>query len=304
MPLYEAYGLKLASALSLPELLGAEGGADVFLDMREPQCAAPDEGSPIVCASASPHRAHLTWGAAGDLLVEDGRRITVTPYRESDMAAVRLFVLGAGLGVLLHQRGLLVFHASGVAIAGGVVGFLGAKGWGKSTMAATLHQIGHPLISDELLAMRFDGEGQPWVLPGSPQLRIWSDVFEGTGGNPDAGVRVRPGVDKFSISATSTALAPLVFRCAYLLGSGPEASIQPVDRGRAFLELASHLYVSRFGTSFMQATGATRVFQQINSLLRMTPVKRLLRRRDLGELREVARLVERDACRQPACAVS
>lgn len=294
MPHYEVYGLTLASTLPFPELLAGEGREDVVISVDQMTSVASQEHSPILCAGVSSNRVHLTWGGVGDLLIEDDQRMTVVPGPDADEDALRLFVLGAGLGVLLHQRGLLVLHASGVAINDGVIGFIGAKGWGKSTTVATLHQRGYALISDELLVVRFDDQGQPWVIPGLPQIKLWVDALVGTGGEPDSAVRVRSGVDKFSVNAASIAPNELPFRGLYLLGAGEELSIQPMSPSEAFMGIVPHLYVYRFGTSFLQATGMDRSFQQLNQLLKKIIVKRLLRRRDLNQLPDIAHKIEQD----------
>lgn len=294
MPHYQAYSLNLVSTLPLPGLLSGEGKVDVYIDFVRRESAASGEHSPILCASASPSQVHLTWGGVGDLLIEDGCRITIVPTPNADEDALRLFVLGAGLGVLLHQRGLLVFHASGVVINDQVVGFIGAKGWGKSTTAATLHQRGHALISDELLVVRFDDQGQPLVIPGSPQIKLWADALVSTGGDPNSAVRVRSGVDKFSVNAASVAPNELPFHGLYLLDAGEKLSIQPMSPSEAFLGIVPHLYVYRFGTSFLQATGMDRTFQQLNQLLKKITVKRLLRQRDLSQLTNIAQQIEQD----------
>lgn len=291
---YFAYGLMLASALPFPELLAGDGRVDVVIAIDRMASVASHEHSPILCADVSPNRVHLTWGGVGDLLIEDGQRITVVPGPDADEDALRLFILGAGLGVLLHQQRLLVLHASGVAINDGVIGFIGAKGWGKSTTAATLHQRGHALISDELLVVHFDDQGQPWVIPGSPQIKLWADALVSTGGDPDSAVRVRSGVDKFSVNAASIAPNELPFRGLYLLDAGEELSIQPMSPSEAFMGIVTHLYVYRFGTSFLQATGIDHTFQQLNQLLKKITVKRLLRRRDLNQLPDIAHRIEQD----------
>jgi hypothetical protein len=294
VPHYGAYGLILASTLPFPGLLAGEGRVDVYIDVVRTEGVASRENSPILFVNVSPNRVHLTWGGVGDLLIEDGQWITVVPCPNADEDALRLFVLGAGLGVLLHQRGLLVLHASAVAIDDGVVGFIGAKGWGKSTTAATLHQCGHALISDELLVVRFDDQGRPWVIPGSPQIKLWADALVGIGGDPDLAVRVRSGVDKFHINATSIAPREFPFHGLYLLDGGEELSIRSMSPSEAFFGVVPHLYVHRFGTSFLQATDMARAFQQVSGLLRIITVKRLLRRRDLGQLSDMARLIEQD----------
>ncbi len=292
--LFAAYGLTIASALPLPELFLGEGGANVHIEIARSGGIAPHEHSPILYVDASPNRVHLIWGAVGDLLIEDGCRMTIVPRPDAEEDALRLFVLGAGMGVLLHQRGMLVFHASGVAIHDQVVGFIGAKGWGKSTTAASLHQRGHALITDELLVVRFDARNQPQVIPGPPQIRLWSDALASTGGDPNSAVRVRSGIDKFNFNAVNIAAKALPFHGFYLLDAGEKFAIQPMSPSEIFFGIIPHLYVSGFGTQFLQSTGAIRAFQQLNFLLKKITVKRLLRQWNLGQLPDIARRVEQD----------
>lgn len=296
---YHTYGLTLISALPLPELLPGEGDADVYITVEEINAIPPRAHSGVQCASVSPSCVHLTWGTVGDLWIMEGRRIMVVPVVSVDQEALRLFVLGPGLGILLHQRGLLVFHGSSVAVHNQVVGFVGAKGWGKSTTAAILHQRGHNLVSDELLAVHFDAWNQPFAIPGSPQLRLWVDALVGTGGDPNSTIRVRSGIDKFNVNASSMAAEELPLHYLYLLGVGEELSIQSMSPSETFLGIIPHLYAYRFGTSFLQATGIDHIFQKLSRLMKMITVKRLVRRRDLNQLPDIAQQVERDVFQQP-----
>jgi hypothetical protein len=296
--LFSAYGLTLASDLPLPELLSGEGRADIYIEVARRESIAPYEHSRILCVNASQSQVHLTWGAVGDLLIEEGRRITIVPRPDADEAALRLFVLGAGLGVLLHQRGMLVLHASGVAIHDRIAGFIGAKGWGKSTTAASLHQRGNALISDELLVIGFDDQGQPRVIPGSPQIRLWSDSLVSIGGDPDSAVRVRSGIEKYNVNATYFAAEALPFHCLYLLDGGEELAIQAMSHSEAFFGVIPHLYVCRFGTPFLQSTNTARAFQQLNLLLKRIKVKRLLRQWNLNLLPDIAQRIEQDILQQ------
>ena len=292
--LYSAYGLTLASAFPLPELPLVKGRADVIVELDSRKCTASYEPSPISCTDASLNQIHLTWGGVGDLLIEEGRRITVVPGPNADEDALRLFILGAGLGVLLHQRGLLVLHASCVAIDNRGIGFIGAKGWGKSTTTATLHRRGHALISDELLVVRFDDQAQPRVIPGSPQIRLWSDALISMGDDPDSAVRVRSGIDKYNVYAGNTIAETLPLYCLYLLDVGEDLSIKLMPPSEAFFGIIPHLYVCRFGTQFLQSTNITHAFQQLNLLLRKIKVKHLLRQWKLNQLPDVTRRIEQD----------
>ncbi|MEI2619587.1 MAG: hypothetical protein V9G09_02470 [Candidatus Nanopelagicales bacterium] len=292
---YSAYGFTLMSAFPLPELLAGEGKADISIEIGRCRGIASHDYSPILCASASPNQVHLTWGKVGDLLIEDGRRIIVLPHPDTDEDALRLFILGAGLGVLLHQRGLLVLHASGVVIHDRVVGFIGAKGCGKSTTAAILHQRGHALVSDELLVVDFDSQDRPLIMPGPSQIRLWSDALVYTGRDPDSTARVRSGIDKFNVNALIVAPKALPLGSLYLLDAEGAFCIEPVFSGDRFLSIIPHLYVSRFGTPFFQSTNPAYSFKQLNLLLKQVNVKRLFRRRDLSQSLSIARLIEQDS---------
>lgn len=291
---YSAYGFTLRSALPLPELAPGRGRADIMIEFERRRAGDTDVASPILCASASPAQAHLTWGGVGDLLIEQGRRIVVVPGSGAADDALRLFVLGAGLGVLLHQRGLLILHGSAVAIQDRIVGFIGAKGAGKSTTAAILQQRGHPLVADELLVLRFDAESRPLVMPGPSQLRLWADALTHIGGNPARAVPVRAGIDKFNVSASRVASEALPLHSLYLLDAEGPLAVQPIYSSERLLSLIPNLYVSRFGTPFFKSTDAAYPFQQLNLLLKYTAIKRLVRSPDLGRSEAIARLIERD----------
>lgn len=291
---YSAYGLIVESAMSFPELSSGKGVADVTIEIERHRNVKPQPHSPILCVKASPAQVHLTWGGVGDLLIEQGRRIVVVPEPDADDDALRLFVLGAGLGVLLHQRGLLVLHGSAVAIHDRVVGFIGAKGCGKSTTAAILQGQGHALVADELLVIRFDNQGQPSVIPGTAQIRLWIDALVHSGGDPNTAVRVRPGLDKFNLGAASFITDPLPLHCIYLLDAEGDIAVSPIISSERLFCLIPHLYVSRFGTFFLQSTDAAYSFKQLNALLKQVTIKRLFRQPDLSQSLAIARLIEQD----------
>jgi hypothetical protein len=289
---YSAYGLTIESALLLPDLTSGKGGVDLRISLTSPARPATDEVPGIQCLSSSPARVHLSWRAVGELVVQDGNRIEITPAPNAAEEALRLFVLGAAFGVLLHQRGLLVLHGSAVVVGGRVAGFLGAKGWGKSTTAMALRQRGHPVISDELLVIRFDGEDRPLVMSGSSPIKLRSDALSSMGGDPDSSVPVRPGHNKYFVSESTIRDGEFPLQSLFLLHAGDRLSVAEVPPTEAFFGVVPHIYVCRFGTGFLQSTGADRAFRQLGLLLKRTSVMRLYRQRDLNQLSEIAKLVE------------
>lgn len=73
------------------------------------------------------------------------------------------------------QRRILPLHGSAIAIDGKAYVFIGERGAGKSTIASSFMQKGHPLLTDDVIAVSFfDGE-KPWVIPAYPQQKLWQD---------------------------------------------------------------------------------------------------------------------------------
>lgn len=78
---------------------------------------------------------------------------------------------------ILAHDGDLVLHASGVANNQGAILFVGRSGQGKSTLAASLHQRGLPLIGDDaVLISKRDGEARCRAVYRS--LRLFEDSIE------------------------------------------------------------------------------------------------------------------------------
>jgi hypothetical protein len=179
---FRAYRLLFAASIPIPEMTTA--------DVADPLGSAPDvvitEGDfpdelPDALASSRVHEVNaeallLRVDGVGRYLVRGGREILIDPDPAATAHDVRVYLLGTCLGALLHQRGFLVLHASGVATERGAVLFAGASGAGKSTLLAELLRRGYKMIVDDVCAVRFDAEGQPIVVPSYPRTRLWADA--------------------------------------------------------------------------------------------------------------------------------
>jgi len=118
----------------------------------------------------------LRVAGVGRYLVSAGREILIDPDPAATAHDVRVYLLGTCLGALLHQRGYLVLHASGVATESGAVLFAGASGAGKSTLLAELLRRGYQMVVDDVCAIRFGADEQPIVVPSYPRTRLWADA--------------------------------------------------------------------------------------------------------------------------------
>ncbi len=79
--------------------------------------------------------------------------------------------------LIIGESGSLVLHASAVKIDGQVVGFVGAAGRGKSTLAAALVKDGAELVADDCLVLR-KKNGRILARPTYPSVRLLPDSFD------------------------------------------------------------------------------------------------------------------------------
>lgn len=286
---YFAYGLGIKSDLPLPELVAGETAADVIVregSVDHPLPERDDEGNYI---RATPEEVHLFWPEEGSLLVRGGREIIVDALPGIDERVLRLSILGPALGILLHQRGYLVLHASAVRMYDKAVAFLGAAGWGKSTTAAALHARGYSLVADDILAVQFD-TGSPRVFSGFPQLKLWPEAAASLGDDPESLPLLQPGLRKRNRRVTHDILRePLALGSIYVLAEDSDLEVELLPPQESFVELVRHTYTNRI----LASTGTIEThFRQCAGLAHSVPVYRLKRCFSLSTLPEIARLIE------------
>jgi energy-coupling factor transporter ATP-binding protein EcfA2 len=195
------------------------------------------------------------------------------------------------MGVLLHQRGIFTLHASASLIHGTVSAFIGVKGAGKSTLAAALHGAGHPLISDDLVALgvAFDSR-RVAVDPGVPQLKLWPDAVEAAmAHSPEDLPRLyapspkrllpmqhRPAGERLDLGS--------VFVLEWHSDDASEPAVERASSEGAFLALTQHAYPLRFlGKDAVTANH----LRQCTHIASHVPVYLLRRPRGLDRLPDV-----------------
>ena len=287
--LYFAYGLGIRSELPFPELATGEANADVIVRFGKRQISQEGVETGYFFRAVA-NEVHLWWEGVGGLRIQAAREIIIEPEAGVDDAVLRTLVLGPGLAVLLHQSGILMLHGSAVVLDHAAIGFLGQTGEGKSTTAATLHIRGYPILTDDLMAIR-NIAGIPFVLPAYPQLNLWPDSAASLGEDLSRASKLHSHIEKRAIrAAAGFPRDPLPLRCLYVLGRGARCRIEPLRAREAFVELMRHSYTRRL----LRGGGAPSHFRQCADLVRMTLFRRLMVRRALSELHQVAQLVEND----------
>jgi hypothetical protein len=293
MHTYEAYGLRISSAIPLPRRTRTEGSVDavILYGHLGPPPVASGTTAAGVRVMMTRKGALMFWDRTGTFLVRDGREITVDPAQEAAERTIGAAILGPVLAVLLHQRGRFTLHASSVAVDGAAVAFIGAPGQGKSTLALALVSRGHQLVADDITSVEFDRD-VPMVFAGAPQLNVWPDALAALSYDDTALKRVDPAYDKRSFPVEEQfAGARLPLRCNYVIADGETPGIEPLAPKHALVELIRHTY-----TGQLLGTDAASHLQQCARLINSVAMRRLTVPHCLDEVPNVARVVERD-CR-------
>lgn len=305
---YEAFGRTIASAYPLPELRETTAGEAHW--RFEVVDALPAPGAPRALgddllygdvharleAHDGGHRIRVDDTGVFDLSL-DRRRIAWERRDASWPDFVRAHLLGRVLATALYLDGWLPLHGSAVRAADGVLAFLGAKGYGKSTLALALEAQGAPLVTDDTLPVEPGTPPRAW--PGVQSLRVRDDAREAVGIDAPT-FESREG--KRVIAAPTlahTASGPAPLSAIYLLdpvaaladppaGGAPEPA--PPSRERvpptiAAISLVAHVKIGRM----LGPAAAPVMLERAAGVARQVPVYRLRVPRDLERLGVVAR---------------
>ncbi len=292
---YSAYGLSINSELILPELkeTSSKDKADIIIirgGLNPPQLKLTLTN--CYC-KVFKDEAYLAWEEVGTFLVRGGREIIVDLIPNVEESIVRLFLLGAGLGMLLHQRGLFLLHASTVKLGDRAVSFMGDKGWGKSTTAGALRRRGHQLMTDDVTAIDMSNPQCPMVLPGYGQLKLWPESAIALGDDPELLPLLHPQLEKRDhLVKQDLALDPVPLKQIYLLGGGARLAIENLLPQQALAAVMHNWYCARFGSQMLQAINLSDHFQRCTKLIERVPLFCLQREDSLAALDEIAQLVE------------
>ncbi len=231
--------------------------------------------------------ARLSWKDVGTFVIRDKSEVLVYPLPNVGVGVLQLLLLGPVLAVLLEQRGHLVLHASGVIFNDGAVAFLGASGWGKSTLAAALHARGHAIVADDVVALTV-GDDDVLVQPGYPQLRLLPQGASLVGSLESASNVVADKTGYLVAKGFST--SPPLLRRIYVLAEGTCRQIEEINAQDALIELIRHTYTARLLDSRRMASH----FAHCAVVANRVPIRRLRSDRESSGLPELAALVERD----------
>jgi hypothetical protein len=168
---------------------------------------------------------------------------------------VELRLLGPVLAYWLEQHGIATLHASAVAANGFGIGFLSGNKGGKSALAATFMQAGHPLLTDDVLPIE-NHKDRLLGQPGYPQMRLWADEAEHFLGHNHSLKELHPELSKYRLPIGTDhfgtfcrAAQPLT--CLYVperhdpTEMGEKIIIIPISPRERVVELVRHSFIAR-----------------------------------------------------------
>ena len=292
-----AYGLTISSEIPCPFLMESSAASETA-DVQIRFGAVPEnlEGAVAkgVLYQARPNHFLLRMDKIAAFLISNGREVLIDRAPEATDDEILLFLFGSAFGALLHQRGLLVLHASAVETARGAALFVGHSGNGKSTLAAALRKRGYRILADDVCALALDAAGQPVVLPGFPQLKLWADTAKKLEQETEPLRRVRPQLEKFALPVEDGFVneqRPLFAVYHLTTINKQEFKLEAVEDAKKFGVILFNTYRGRFldglemrADHFKLATAAGKTAR----------VKRVTRPRAPFLLEELADMVEKD----------
>lgn len=267
MHFYRVSGLSVGSEIALPGLIA------LGVDRSAPEVTIRPGAVPL--SLENPGTSGPTWQIEGRrfllrisgiarFLLSNGNDIQFELESGADEADIPVFILGTVFGILLHQRGQIVLHASAVRVDGKAILFCGPSGAGKSTMAAALALCGLPLVTDDICAITVI-DGTPMAQPDGRQLKLWAQAIEQLELTSSRGPRVRSRLEKFFVQPRAAFSEALPLGAVYALREARPPHAPGIERPNivdAALILQRYAYrpliVERMGqkTDYFHATAA------------------------------------------------
>lgn len=295
---YAVFGGVMRTALEFPSLRVQAAAHPTWTVHRSRSRALPvdaeSRGTDVVDASVSArlYRSsaawHLVYDDTGCFDIDaSGEEIVWRAPEPVSEEAARLDLTGRVLAMAMHAAGDVCFHASAVAVDGEAIAFLGAKGFGKSTLAWALVRAGARLLTDDTLRVQL--EATPLAYPGVHELRLRADAATRLPPAPRE-ARLAGGrmvVDALALSQLQA--EPVPIGALYLLApvnelpGGAAARVSALPAVPAALSLVRHAKIA----PLLTGADAVALLDRVVALVQRIPVRLLEVSRGFDRLDEV-----------------
>jgi hypothetical protein len=268
---YTAFGLNIAASIALPELLPANGQADVQIALGKTPDHLEKPAVKTPWYEACPGRFLLRVDGIAQYYVENGELVVIEPHPAAQPEAIRVFLLHTVLAALLHQRDYLALHGAVAIVDGKAVALVGYSGVGKTAIALTLSDRGYAILSDEIGAIKLQ-DGKPVAVPGIPQLNVWHDTLKKADKDVHSYQPIRQGIEKYAFPVRGefgrepVALGNIVLLKQHNLATNEwkslkgAAGFEQMMRNAYFVEtIANQAQHFKIGAAIMQNSHLSRV---------------------------------------------
>lgn len=292
---YFVYGLYIKSSIPFPGLPSKKSKPDVIIYFNNFDCLTDNfkenKLGNYTRVRASFDRNDIFWQDICLCSVRKGKEIIINPSTGLDESFIRTIIFGIGLAILLYQRGMLVLHANAVSIGGKAVAFIGPPGIGKSTTSIFLHNKGHNLLSDDILAIKVTENDNPLVFPGFNTLKFWPEVIEILGENPKTMPKVNSYYKKHFYNVINNFnQEPIPLKSIYLIEEGEKTAIIDMSIQESLVELIKSSYCARMFDNdklFLNLKQSAKIVEEV-------PVKTLRVKKSFEDIPKLVEILEDD----------
>ncbi len=227
-------------------------------------------------------------------LAESGDEVWARWPDSSTPEDTATYLLGPVFGFLLRLRGMTCLHASAVAIGGRAIALVGAAGAGKSTAAAAFARLGHPVLSEDVVALSDLGDSL-LVQPGYPLIRLWPESVRALYGVEDALPPLTPNWDKRCLDLTRNGFRfqrqPLPLAAVYVLDRRSDEPVAPFVESLTSQSGLITLVANTYANYLLDREMRAKEFELLGRLVKSLPLRRLTPHSDPARLPELCRLV-------------
>jgi hypothetical protein len=209
------------------------------------------------------------------------------------------YLLGAVLGFVLRQRGIVCLHASLVAIEEKAFALLGPVGAGKSTTAAALALRGCSVLAEDVAALVPSGR-EFIAQPGYARIRLWPESSEILFGDKDCLPKLAPPWEKRYLDLENGRYRfearPLPLRAIYLLqargGLQGAPRLEQLSGHKALLELVANTYMNQH----LGPKKRAEEFETLGRLIDSVAIRRITAHADPAKLEQFCQMIQSDFC--------
>lgn len=268
---YRLFGLTVTSELELDDVELGSGEPDAIIRLGStPECLAAPTVSGIRW-QASPGQVLVTLADIARIHIIAGREIVVTPFSAASTHDVAYAIMRAAIGSLLHQRHVLVLHASAVRLREDrAVAVAGPSTSGKSTVLFACLQRGWGMITDDIAALEIPPAGEVRISPGNPVVSLWRDALDHFAVDATNLQLVRSRVDKFKWPAPAAPARSAPLSAVVVLERSQSRAVhcERLHGKRAFAALRANVR----GLQVAEAQHLPGTFQRIAAAADRVPV--------------------------------